>query len=79
MTQTLTITKQWQIYLPQDIRKALKLTSTSRFKAQIKDKQLILTPQESPILKMAGKLKKYHQKNPIDIDNLRDHIDWTKA
>lgn len=73
----MTITQQWQIYIPQAVRKALKLKPTSRLKAQVKNQRLIITPEESPILKLAGKYKHFKPKKPIDLDNIRDYIDYS--
>lgn len=74
----MTITRQWQIYIPESVREALKITKPSRIKAEIKGKSLVLTPQESPVLKLAGKYKHLKPKKPINLDRIRDYIDYSQ-
>lgn len=74
----MTTTRQWQLYLPQDIRAALGVTNPPRFKAEVTKDKLILFPQESPVLKLAGSLKQYAKKGrKINLDRIRDYIDYS--
>lgn len=79
MATTITITRQWQIYIPNRIRSKLGLTVPGQAKVEVKGKKLIITPQKSEVLKLAGKYKHLYRKKPIDIDNIRDYIDYSKA
>jgi len=76
MQRTLTITKQWQIYIPEEIRTLLKLQPTDRLKALVKGKSLTLVKEESPIMKLAGSVKTPPGLK-VDLDNIRDYIDYT--
>lgn len=55
-----TITPQFQRYIPPDIKNDITL-------------------QKSKILKIVGKYKNIEPTKKIDIDNIRDKIDYTKA
>ena len=77
MTTTVSITSQWQIYLPQSVRKAMGLTHPSQAKLEVKNRRLTVTPYQSPILKMVGKYKHIKPSKPIDLDNIRDYIDYS--
>lgn len=75
----MTVTRQWQVYLPQDIRTALKLTEPTRIKAETEGEKVILTRHDSPVLKLAGSLKKYAKKGrKINLDRIRDYIDYSQ-
>lgn len=74
---TVPITRQWQIYIPEKIRELLNLTSPGQAKLEVQNGKLIITPYRSPIRDMAGKYHKYYEKNPIDLDNIRDYIDYS--
>lgn len=75
MTQTVTITPQWQVHIPKKVREMLKLDKPYKAKLTVKDNKIILEPQRSSIFELKGKLKKRH-KPGIDIDNIRDYIDY---
>lgn len=77
MTTTVSITSQWQIYIPEDVRRAIGLTQPSQAKLEIKDNSLIITPQASPFLKLAGKYAHLKPVKPINLDHLRDYIDYS--
>lgn len=77
METTVSITSQWQIYLPQSVRKAMGLTHPTQAKLEVKNKQLTVTPYQSPILSMYGKYAHIKPKKPIDLDNIRDYVDYS--
>lgn len=77
METIVSITSQWQIYLPQEIRKAMGLKHPTQAKLQVKNKQLTLTPVTSPYLKSVGKYAHLKPVKPIDLDNIRDYIDYS--
>lgn len=77
MTTTVSITSQWQIYLPQSVRKAMGLTHPTQAKLEVKNKKLTVTPYQSPILSMIGKYSHLKPIKPIDLDNPRDFIDYS--
>lgn len=78
MTTTITLTQQWQLYLPQSVRDALELTQPVRFRAEVKNKQLVLTPTPNPVLKLAGSISRSPKQQSIDLDNIRDQIETTR-
>lgn len=76
---TITITRQWQVHIPKNVREGLGLKTPGKAKIETKGKKIVITPKESEILKLAGSLHHLYKKKPIDIDNVRDHIDYTRA
>lgn len=78
MNQLIAITQQWQIYLPEDIRKAVNLTKPTQAKISVKKKKIIIEPVESRFLQAAGCLSKVKPTTKIDIDNVRDYVDYSK-
>ena len=79
MQTTISITSKWQIHIPKAARKALKLTKPSQVEVKTEGNRLILTPIESKILKLAGKYAKYAKGKKINIDKIRDYIDYSNA
>ena len=79
MITTISITRQWQIYIPEKVRAKLGLKKPGKATVEVRGKKLIITPKESEVLKLAGKYKHLYKKDPIDIDNVRDYIDYSKA
>lgn len=79
MQTTISITSQWQIHIPKAARKALKLTKPTQVEARTEGNKLVLTPVESKILKLAGKYAKYAKGKKINLDKIRDYIDYSQA
>ncbi len=79
MQTTISITSKWQIHIPKAARKALKLTKPTQVEVETKGNKLILTPVESKILKLAGKYAKYAKGKNINLDKIRDYIDYSNA
>lgn len=79
MTTTIAITSNWQVHIPKTIRKQAGLKKPSKATIKVKGGTIIIKPQESEVLKLVGKYKHLYKKKPIDIDNIRDHIDYSKA
>jgi len=77
MQTTISITRQWQIYLPKSIRKLLKVNAATKLKAQVKNGQLILTPTQSSVLKLAAKYQKKYQQEPVKLEKIREKIDYS--
>lgn len=77
MQTTIAITSKWQIHIPKAARKALNLTKPSRVEVETKGNKLVLTPIESPILKLAGKYEKYAKGKKINLAKIRDYIDYS--
>lgn len=77
MKQIIHITPQWQIYLPQKIRKFLSLERPGQAEVEVKDDIICIKPLKSAILKHAGKFQKFNTP-PVDVENIRDHIDYSQ-
>lgn len=79
MQTTISITNKWQIHIPKSARKALNLTKPGRVEIKTEQNKLILIPVESRILQMAGKYEKYTKGKKVDLDKIRDYIDYSKT
>jgi bifunctional DNA-binding transcriptional regulator/antitoxin component of YhaV-PrlF toxin-antitoxin module len=78
MLQIITITPKWQVYIPQKIREILGLTMPTKAKIKVEKNTIVLIPQKSKLLMMAGKYKDYARKKKIDLENIRDQIDYSR-
>ncbi len=79
MPITITMTKQWQIYIPKQLRQTLNIEKPGKVKMQVKGEKIIIEPIKSGILSIAGK---YAHKKPvkkINVDKIRDYIDYSEA
>lgn len=72
------ITKQWQVYIPEKIRESLGITQPTQVTAKVEGGKLVITPQKSSLLKLAGKYKHLKPKKKIDLDNIRDAINYSQ-
>jgi bifunctional DNA-binding transcriptional regulator/antitoxin component of YhaV-PrlF toxin-antitoxin module len=80
MEATISVTRKWQIHIPKALRGALGPTRPGQVKIRAEKGKLIISSSQSKILSLAGKFHKYYLKNKkIDIDNIRDYIDYSKA
>lgn len=79
MQTTIAITSKWQIHIPKAMRKELGLKKPGVAHIQAQGRTIVIIPQKSKILQMAGKYAKYAQGKRIDVDNIRDYIDYTQA
>lgn len=77
MNTIITITQQWQIYIPEKVRELLDLVNPVQARMEIKDKSIVITPQPSAILGLAGKYKTLALKNPVNLDRIRDRVDYS--
>lgn len=78
MEQTISITPKWQIHIPVEFRKKLGLTAPGLAKIWLIDKQIIIKPKASSLLELAGKYKNHKPKVKVDIDRIREKIDYSK-
>lgn len=80
MEAIVSLTNRWQIHVPKAIRSALGKKKPSMVRVKAENGKLVITPEKSKIIELGGKFHKYYLKNPkIDIDNIRDYIDYSKA
>ncbi|OGD62743.1 hypothetical protein A2160_04735 [Candidatus Beckwithbacteria bacterium RBG_13_42_9] len=78
MEQTITITPKWQIHIPLKIREELGLTKPMTAKIRVEREKMVITPVKSSLLAFAGKFKDQIQKKKIDLDKIRDKIDYSQ-
>lgn len=72
-----TITPRYQLHIPVAIRKAVGMKKHGPAIIRADGNKIIIEPiKESPILKLAGTLK---LKKKVDLDNIRDYIDYSRA
>lgn len=79
MQMTISVTNKWQVHIPKAARKVLKLTKPGRMEIKTEQNKLVLIPVESKILQMAGKYEKYTRSKKVNLDRIRDYIDYSKA
>ena len=79
MTLTVALTNNWQLHVPLVARKIAGLDRPGLVNVTVKMGQLVVTPKKSKILSLAGSLHEKYLKNPIDVDNVRDIIDYSQA
>lgn len=78
MEQTITITSKWQIHIPVKTRKVLKMEKPGKVLVKTHKGKLIITPIKSPLLSLGGSLNHLYKKRPINIDRIRDIIDYSR-
>lgn len=74
---TTTLTKKGQVHIPVLVRDELGISAPSRFKVHIQGKNIILEPDNSSILQLAGILKGTKPIKPVEIEKIRDFIDYS--
>lgn len=79
MQTTISITRKWQIHIPKAARKALKMEKPGRVEIEVQGSKLVVTPTKSRILELAGKYEKYATGKKVNLDRIRDYIDYSKA
>lgn len=79
MEATIAVTSKWQIHVPKALRPALGARRPGMVKIKAEKNRLVITPKKKTILDLAGSLHHYYKKKPIDIDRIRDYIDYSQA
>jgi bifunctional DNA-binding transcriptional regulator/antitoxin component of YhaV-PrlF toxin-antitoxin module len=77
MQQIVNITKQWQVYVPEIIRKQLKMNKPTRAVVSCKEGSIYIKPLKSKILSLAGKFKGRKPVIDVTINKERDYIDYS--
>lgn len=78
MNQIVSITSKWQIHIPVSIRKKLKIEKPSQAEISVRGDEIVVKPKKSAILEMGGKYKHLKPVKPINLDRVRDDIDYSK-
>jgi len=79
MSTTIAITSNWQLHIPQVIRGLVGFQAPGEVVATVKTGVVTLRPKKSKILSLAGDLHLLYKKKPINLDRVRDEIDYTQA
>ena len=80
METTISITSKCQIHIPKKMRHFLGKKKPGLVKIKAQKNKLIIMPDKSNILDLAGKYHKYYLKNKhININRIRDYIDYSRA
>ena len=77
MTATIAITSNWQLHVPVAARKMLRMKKPGVVTVRAKSGQMIITPKKSKILTLGGSLNKNFKRKPVDVDKIRDFIDYS--
>jgi len=77
MMQIITITPSWQIHLPVSFRKKLGLNEPGVMELTLREDALILRPRKSSILSMAGKYRDQKPNKKINLETVREEIDYS--
>lgn len=79
MQTTIAVTSKWQIHIPRAVRYVLGTKRPGQVIVRAEKDKLIISPKKKGILDLAGSLHHLYKKKPIDIDNIRDYIDYSKV
>jgi len=77
MNTTISITNKWQIHIPKSLRDALGLIKPGKVAIKAETGKIIITPVKSTIMQYAGRLHDKYNKKKINIDKVRDLIDYS--
>jgi len=78
MEYTVSITPKWQIHIPKAIREELKWDKPGQATMRIRDQAVEIKPEEDLIFKMRGRYKGRKPIKPINLDKVRDYIDYSQ-
>lgn len=76
--QTVSITSKWQVHIPVSIRTQLGLDKPTKAEISIEGKKIVMKPRKSRIFELEGSLQNIRPTEPINIDRVRDFIDYSK-
>ncbi|KKQ28707.1 MAG: hypothetical protein A3H17_02015 [Candidatus Levybacteria bacterium RIFCSPLOWO2_12_FULL_37_14] len=77
MFTTISITNKWQIHIPKSLRGDFGLDKPGKVAITAEKGKIIITPAKSTIMQYAGKLHERFDKKKINIDQIRDLIDYS--
>lgn len=77
MNQTVSITSKWQIHIPVSIRKKLRIEKPSQAEISVRGDEIVVKPKRSKILEMGGSLSGIKPTKKINLDRIRDYIDYS--
>lgn len=74
--RTVTVTSKYQVYLPLDIREKAGLITHGPVHIRADAGKIIIEPKPGTLISLAGKYKSKASRK-VDIDNIRDRIDYS--
>jgi len=77
MQTTILITNKWQIHIPKSFRGVLGLDKPGKVAIKAVSGKIIITPTRSTIMQYAGKMHEKYDRKKINIDNVRDIVDYS--
>lgn len=77
MLTTISITNKWQIHIPKSLRSDFGLDKPGKVAIIAERGKIIITPAKSLIMQYAGKLHEKYDKKKINIDQVRDLINYS--
>jgi len=78
MLQTISITPRWQIHIPVKFRKMLGLVKPGLIEIKVVQDTIVMRPKPSLVLKLAGKYSYKKPRTKINIEKIRDKIDYSQ-
>lgn len=72
------ITKQWQIYLSEKVRERLGLKRPTKVLIKVEKGGVFIKPVKSKFLQLAGILAGKRPKKKINLDKIREYIDYSE-
>lgn len=79
MTMTISMTSRGQIHIPKAMREELGMYKPGTLRITLVNNVITLKPVQSKLLQSAGKYAHYRKgKEHIDINNIRDIIDYSE-
>lgn len=79
MKTTMVITKQWQLHIPKKVREAIGLERPTTVEVEARKGKIIIVPKKGGVMDKAGKYKRYARGKKINLDNIRDYIDYSQS
>ncbi len=77
MTTTISVTNEWQLHVPLAARELIGMEKPGLVILKAQRGQIIIKPKKSKILSLGGSLNHLYSKKPINLDSIRDKIDYS--
>jgi bifunctional DNA-binding transcriptional regulator/antitoxin component of YhaV-PrlF toxin-antitoxin module len=79
MTSTIAITNRGQMHIPISFRKVLGLSVPGIVKIEIVGERMTIAPIKSRVLEMAGKYSSRVKDKKVNVERIRDLIEYSNA
>jgi len=79
MTMTAAITSNWQLHVPLAARKMAGFDRPGLVNITVKAGEITVKPKKSKLLSLVGSLHEDYLRNPINVDRVRDIIDYSQV